>query len=541
MNNKNRKIKIIIPQRLPTLAGYKVIEEYQKKAQEQQVPQQPQQASAPSMGERPRNQPFQGPSGHWFITTQIADEAGRPTGRWHTHPTDPPNAPAETSNTEQPKAVENPSVGASRSEQQASKRKVVDAKKMEQGLKLLRADTLTDERVNQVASLLGDMKIDELEKLHQSVAQSPVHRKPELVKAISEKLKGDGVKEEPKKQKKIKTLKAEPENVAHRGTGYDTLGRYWEKGKLTDRRQKATSEIGKRLQDAEEIHQTVDSIATLHDDKRAAINSELNEVGATLQELYDLMAVKDDSHPAWAEMEEDFGNTKRRQNELYEQWDNLSAEIKPKVQELLGVPERERLRLGLTIYPQQGYSQSPGHITLRDKMEKQVREAQGWLTSVMELSTPKLGYNVELLDDPKERSGHNLSDKLIKMSTDRGTSVVVHELGHMLEDNLGEVRTAATEFLAHRVGNEKAQSLGKLFPKDGYRDDEMVKKDKFNLVWGNGSSSYYAGKSYEGGATEIIAMGLEELYKDPVHFCRSDPEYATLIIGILNGKLRSEK
>ncbi len=180
--------------KLRHLAGYKVVEEYQKKAQA--TDQQPEQASTPSMGERPRNQKFQGPSGRWFITTQIADEAGRPTGRWHTHPTDPPNKPAEVSKTKQPKSVDNPKVGASRSEKKANKRKVVDAKKMEEGLKLMRAETLTDEKVNQVASLLGDMKMEELEKLHQQVALAPVHRKPELVEAISEKLKADGVKED---------------------------------------------------------------------------------------------------------------------------------------------------------------------------------------------------------------------------------------------------------------------------------------------------------------------------------------------------------
>lgn len=44
------------------------------------------------------------------------------------------------------------------------------------------------------------------------------------------------------------------------------------------------------------------------------------------------------------------------------------------------------------------------------------------------------------------------------------------------------------------------------------------------------------GKYYKG-HTEIISMGLELLYDDPIGFAERDPEYFKFLTGILNGDL----
>jgi hypothetical protein len=94
------------------------------------------------------------------------------------------------------------------------------------------------------------------------------------------------------------------------------------------------------------------------------------------------------------------------------------------------------------------------------------------------------------------------------------------------------------KFLKERTGTEKPARLKDVFPLHKYRGDEYGKKDNFDKIWGNSSASYYAGKEY-GSSTEIVSMGVEELFKSPGHFAEADPEYFGMIVGLLNGELRS--
>lgn len=79
-----------------------------------------------------------------------------------------------------------------------------------------------------------------------------------------------------------------------------------------------------------------------------------------------------------------------------------------------------------------------------------------------------------------------------------------------------------------------------------YRDNEVGNEDSFQKSFGarNGetkprvSSKFYAGKSYKGGYTEIMSMGLEELYHDPIGFAERDPEYFKFVVGALDGSIK---
>lgn len=107
--------------------------------------------------------------------------------------------------------------------------------------------------------------------------------------------------------------------------------------------------------------------------------------------------------------------------------------------------------------------------------------------------------------------------------------------------------------------------MKKLFPTYNYDSNEVGRKDKFEEVWERyfkekwqlGRSdrelgvdqlqrrtewslnrAYYNGKKYDHPSTEILSMGLEMLYLDPVTFARVDPEYFKFIVGVLRGDLR---
>jgi hypothetical protein len=116
-------------------------------------------------------------------------------------------------------------------------------------------------------------------------------------------------------------------------------------------------------------------------------------------------------------------------------------------------------------------------------------------------------------------------------------SDAVHELGHQLEYHLPGAAAAARAFLHHRTDWDTPVPLAEKFPGRGYEPDEKGSKDHFGRHFGP-DAAYYCGKHYASGSTEIVSMGVEALYNDPVAFCQKDPEFAAFVVGLLAGRLR---
>lgn len=125
-------------------------------------------------------------------------------------------------------------------------------------------------------------------------------------------------------------------------------------------------------------------------------------------------------------------------------------------------------------------------------------------------------------------------------------STIVHELGHIIEEQKPGVQDAAKEFLAKRISkDEKPQEISYLKKEYGFEDKF---KDAF------GSSARYVGKVYLKdretninyvtpssipkvcGPTEVISMGIQKLYDNPYHFARTDPEYMKFVLGTLRDR-----
>lgn len=132
--------------------------------------------------------------------------------------------------------------------------------------------------------------------------------------------------------------------------------------------------------------------------------------------------------------------------------------------------------------------------------------------------------------------------------------VIAHEFGHVLEHvRRAEVSQKLHDFIKLRCGDEQPTQLKQIFPNNGYRETEYGRKDDFDklakafaeLEGRNPNSTslgYYTGKTYEGfttipGSTEVLSMGLQYLYHDPILFAKTDPQYFSLVMGILRGEL----
>lgn len=114
------------------------------------------------------------------------------------------------------------------------------------------------------------------------------------------------------------------------------------------------------------------------------------------------------------------------------------------------------------------------------------------------------------------------------------TETNAHELGHWLEYNRVGLLKASKEFADYRCGDEPLVDMGR---QRGIRSmyGEMGRKDNFDRAIPE-YAAYYVGKDYRGSATEVVSVGLEYLYKDPVKFMKKDPEYALFVIRALQGR-----
>jgi len=106
-------------------------------------------------------------------------------------------------------------------------------------------------------------------------------------------------------------------------------------------------------------------------------------------------------------------------------------------------------------------------------------------------------------------------------------------MGHWWEDHDPAAFSKALSFWQRRTKRESFQQLNKIFPHEGYPDHEVTKPDQF--------MDPYSGKVYtETGkgitATEILSVGLEKMYTQPVAFAKNDPDYFDFMYSTLRGK-----
>lgn len=112
---------------------------------------------------------------------------------------------------------------------------------------------------------------------------------------------------------------------------------------------------------------------------------------------------------------------------------------------------------------------------------------------------------------------------VIYMTPQSDIGTWVHEAGHVLDN--GDVLTQTKAFLAKRAGTSKLELMSDLLEGD-YKSWERAWPDEF--------INPYMGKRYDN-ATEILSMGLEMLYRDPMKLATEDPEYFDFIIKIIRG------
>jgi len=109
----------------------------------------------------------------------------------------------------------------------------------------------------------------------------------------------------------------------------------------------------------------------------------------------------------------------------------------------------------------------------------------------------------------------------------------VHELGHWLEERDPDVHKKAVAFLERRTKGEKEVSLRNVTRNPSYRAWETTRKDEFINPYMGKQYRRTAGESPY--ATEIISMGIEYMYAEPIELATKDSEYFDFIYGLMRG------
>lgn len=128
---------------------------------------------------------------------------------------------------------------------------------------------------------------------------------------------------------------------------------------------------------------------------------------------------------------------------------------------------------------------------------------------------------------------------IVYLSKNENVKTIVHEFGHGIEEVQQGAHEAIEEFLKHRCGSEIPQKMSEKFPDYGYQDWELGRVDKFDKLFPELASAYYVGKVYPEHmrSSEVLSMGLQALYDNPVRFASVDPEFFKLVVGILTGAI----
>ena len=161
------------------------------------------------------------------------------------------------------------------------------------------------------------------------------------------------------------------------------------------------------------------------------------------------------------------------------------------------------------------------------RVAQKTQEAEDFLNSIIPDNSPIKGDVTSI----EEKGRAFARGQEIHCSPGDDISTYVHELGHTIEHQKYDVYTKADTFKAGQLAGQDPVHF-KSQVTSVYRDNEvsMGKVKGFK----DGNSAAYAGKHYNG-ATEIISMGLEELWHDPVRFAKANPDYFDFLLNVLKG------
>jgi len=167
------------------------------------------------------------------------------------------------------------------------------------------------------------------------------------------------------------------------------------------------------------------------------------------------------------------------------------------------------------------------------------------------------GLKVKIRKRGRGRSYYDPGSKAVLLEKSVNPGVVAHELTHGLEAADPDLHKRAVDFLVKRNTGGKIERLKERFPGSKYEPQEISVDDDWKNPY---SGKIYVGKFKSDARafankvsgkdfdisqfpeliediqhTEVLSMGIEKLYNDPVRFAKEEPEYFKFMINTAKG------
>ncbi len=158
-----------------------------------------------------------------------------------------------------------------------------------------------------------------------------------------------------------------------------------------------------------------------------------------------------------------------------------------------------------------------------DRGKQNLRQANKFLARV--IGSKWKGVPAVIKPHPDgERARAHARDNDIVVGPSVSASTLVHEFGHVLEHQDGNLVGSLSKAFAM---SEVAKSKQKLDRPSRYEPHEVMAKDGF--------LDAYIGKFYPQEASEVLSMGLQYLYEDPLYFYEKSPAHFRYTLAVLHG------
>lgn len=191
--------------------------------------------------------------------------------------------------------------------------------------------------------------------------------------------------------------------------------------------------------------------------------------------------------------------------------------------------------------------------------QKQV--AEEWINQVMSSRDDFQGFTYQANRRGVPRAWAFPHSLTVECHETTGYKTWVHEIFHLIENATGSTK-GVNEFHRYRLLSSPAEARKlRFFYRQqwgkglGYEKSEVGFQDKWDLYWkGDPNSAHYTGKWYGGKKikvkdiassdryehtplTEILTMGMQEMFSNPIGMAQRDPEWCKFLLGILDGTL----
>lgn len=170
----------------------------------------------------------------------------------------------------------------------------------------------------------------------------------------------------------------------------------------------------------------------------------------------------------------------------------------------------------------------------RDMIQK-TRASSQWLSDIRGKDTK--GLSVELFEVlPKgERPYAYSSTNQLVMSKDSPTDIYVHEMAHIMEVQIPGVRQLTKAYLMRTFNTtSKPVKMSELMDNPLYGDEEVAFRPKPGKEFYHDYMGRAYGKEYGVGVTEVLSLGLERLYSDPVGLYKEAPDLFQTVVQALH-------